>query len=324
MLKYFDMVKDLINYEGKVNEAFMVKSVTKGIASTGNAYFSFVLQDSSGSIDAKMFSNVDDLSPDMFPGGTIVMVEGTVAPFRGHSQIKITDISVVDEKQVDISKYIPDPPVKKEILLDKLTKAIDEIQDDEIKKLTQEVIKDNFDKYTTYPAAVSIHHAYYCGLLYHSLSIYSMAKKVVEEYPFLSKDYLIAGALLHDIGKTVEFSSAISPTYTVEGNLLGHINIGFSIVQKKGIELKINQEKLDVISHIILSHHGKPEFGSSKVPQIIEAYVIHILDDLDSKLNLIENNLQTTEESNFSAKILAFDNISFYKPSKLEKESKDE
>ena len=87
---------------------------------------------------------------------------------------------------------------------------------------------------------------------------------------------------------------------------------------------KISEEKLNVLSHIILSHHGKPEFGSSKVPQIMEAYVIHLLDDLDSKMNLLENTLLTTEENNFSAKILAFDNVSFYKPSKLDKDNKDE
>lgn len=324
MLKYFDMVKDLINYEGNVHEPFMVKSVTKGIASNGNQYFSFTLQDSSGSIDAKMFSNTESLTTDMFPSGTIIMVTGSVAPFRGHSQIKITDLDIVDEKQVDLSKYIPDSPIKKEILIERLNENINEIKDEEIKKLTQSIIKDNFDKYTTYPAAVTIHHAFYSGLLYHSLSICSMAKKVVEEYPFLSKDYLIAGSLLHDIGKIVEFSSAINPSYTVEGNLIGHINIGYSILQKKGIELKISEEKLNVLSHIILSHHGKPEFGSSKVPQIMEAYVIHILDDLDSKMNLLENTLQTTEENNFSAKILAFDNVSFYKPSKLEKDNNDE
>ena len=96
------------------------------------------------------------------------------------------------------------------------------------------------------------------------------------------------------------------------------------MLQNKGKELKTNSEKLNVLSHIILSHHGKPEFGSSKVPQIMEAYVIHVLDDLDSKMNLLEGNLVSTEENNFTAKILAVDNVAFYKPSNLKKEKKDE
>ena len=318
------MIKDLINYEGIVNENFMIRNVVKGIATNGNQYFSFTLQDSSGVIDAKMFSNTESLTTDMFPSGTIVHIEGTVALYRGHSQIKILELNVVDENSVDISKYIPNSPVKREVLIEKLNSYIELIEDNEIKEITSSLIKDNFDKYTTYPAAVTIHHAFFGGLLYHSLSICENAIKLSESYPFLLKDYLIAGSLLHDIGKTLELSSAINPIYTVEGNLIGHINMGYAMLQNKGKELKTNSEKLNVLSHIILSHHGKPEFGSSKVPQIMEAYVIHVLDDLDSKMNLLEGNLVSTEENNFTAKILAVDNVAFYKPSNLKKEKKDE
>ena len=318
------MIKDLINYEGVVNENFMVRNVIKGIASNGNQYFSFTLQDSSGLIDAKMFSNTESLTPDMFPSGSIVHINGTVSPYKGHSQIKIIDIDVVEEQNINFSKYIPDSPVKREKLIEDLHSYINSIEDKEIREITSALINDNFEKYTTYPAASTIHHAFFGGLMYHSLSMCSLALKLLESYPFLSRDYLVAGALLHDIGKIVELSSAINPAYTIEGNLLGHINIGYSMLQNKGKELKTSEEKLNVLSHIILSHHGKPEFGSSKVPQIMEAYVIHVLDNLDSKMNLLENNLTTTEENNFSAKILAFDNIAFYKPTSLKKGKKDE
>ena len=151
------------------------------------------------------------------------------------------------------------------------------------------------------------------GLAFHSLTICSDALKIATNYPQLNKDYLISGSLLHDIGKLVELSGYIATNYTLEGNLLGHLQIGATILNDAAKKVKINEEKLILLSHIIVSHHGKAEYGAIKPPMTLEAYVIHNLDDLDSKMEMLSSTLENVEPGEFSKKIPWMDNISFYK-----------
>ena len=314
------MIKDLLNFEGPVNAIFIIKSCIKGVTSSGSDYYSLTLQDSSGVIDAKIFNDANQYSPSDLVSGAIVKIEGVVGTYRGHAQIKINDLEIIDESKVDLSSLIPTAPIAKADLLKKLDDYISMIKDKELKTLTKTVLDENMDAYSSFPAATAIHHAYYSGLLYHSLSICENAISISKYYSFLNLDYLICGSLLHDIGKIKEFSSPTSANYTTEGNLLGHINIGYAIVNSCGEKLKMTSEKLNNVLHIILSHHGQPEFGSSKVPQTAEAFVIHYLDDLDAKLNIFETQLFSIQEGGFSQKIFALDNISIYKPLKFEEE----
>ncbi len=317
------MIKDIIQaYKengGPVNgQLFMVKSVTKALDSKGSPYLNVLLQDSSGTLEAKKWA-VDDVDLYVIVPGSVIRVEGLYQVFKGHPQLKISDVEGVNENEVDMSRFIPSAPYDLGKLKAKLVEYIGLISDDDLRNLTKAVIDDNYQDYTTYPAAVTVHHAYMGGLMYHSLSICAMAIKASDQYQYLKKDYLIAGSLLHDIGKVKELSGYKAVNYTEEGNLLGHIQIGAMMVYSKGKELHIDEEKLLVLTHMILAHHGKPEFGSAKVPMTAEAFVLHMMDELDSKLELLKNAYQGTEEGEFTQKIPWMDSQIFYKPKDLKK-----
>lgn len=320
------MIKDIIDvYKengGPVNgQLFMVKSVTKALDSKGSPYFTVLLQDSTGTLEARKWS-IDDVDIAVIVPGSIIRVDGLYQVFKGHPQLKINDVEGVSDSEVDMSRFIPTAPYDLGKLKAKLDDYINLIQDEELKTLTETMIKEHYQDYTSYPAAVTVHHAYMGGLLYHSLSICAMAIKTADQYQYLKKDYLIAGSLLHDIGKIKEFSGYKAVNYTNEGNLLGHITIGAMMVYEKGKELHIDEEKLLVLTHMILSHHGKPEFGSAKVPMTSEAFVLHMLDEMDSKLELLKGAYQATEEGEFTQRIPWMDNQVFYKPMDLDENNK--
>ena len=312
------MIKDIISMEGPVDEVYMVKQSTRAVSNNGTPYLSMILQDNSGSIDAKMWQ-IDDTDIEIAAAGHLIRVNGVSGNYKGHPQLKINDIAAVNESQVDISRFIPTAPIAIEDMEKKLSSYIAMIDDKELKTLTETLIKASYEKYTTYPAGVTVHHAYLGGLMYHSLSICGMAIKTQEHYPFLSKDYLIAGSLLHDIGKTRELSGPKISTYTTEGNLLGHITLGASMVYEEGVKEGMDQEKLDVLTHMILAHHGEPEFGSAKTPATAEAYVLHSLDDLDAKMDCLKTAYESTDEGAFTARITWMGNTSFFKPRHFEK-----
>lgn len=312
------MIKDIIEcYRdggGPVNgQMFMVKQVTRALDSKGSPYYTVLLQDSSGTLEARKWS-LDDVDVAVIVPGAIIRVDGLYQVFKGHPQLKINEVEALRDEEVDMSRFIPTAPYDLGKLRAKLDEYLGLISDSELKKLTESLIQDLYDDYVHYPAGVVVHHSYMGGLLFHSLSICALAIKVADQYHYLNRDYLIAGSLLHDIGKTKELSGYKAVNYTAEGNLLGHIYMGAKMVEKKGEELNIDKEKLTVLTHMILAHHGKPEFGSAKVPMTAEAFVLHCLDELDSKLELLRTTYETTEEGEFTQKILWMDNQAFYKP----------
>jgi 3'-5' exoribonuclease yhaM len=308
------MIKDILNYEGPISsQIFMVKQATRALSNNGSAYLSITLQDNSGTLEARKW-NVDNYDMEICVSGKLVSINGMMQNYRGHPQLKINELEGVSESEVDLSRFVPSAPVSLDKLKERLNDFISLIQDRELLALTKELIDENYDKYTTYPAAVTVHHAYRGGLLFHSLSICAMAIKACDQYAVLNRDYLIAGSLLHDLGKTRELSSSTAASYTEEGNLLGHITIGAMMVYEKGKSMKIDEEKLTVLTHMILAHHGKLEFGSPKVPLTAEAFALHMLDEMDSKLELLRTAYETTEEGTYTNKITWLDSLSFFKP----------
>ncbi len=310
------MIKDILGREGNVNEIFMVKQATEAVSNNGNHYLSLTLQDSSGTIDAKKWT-IEAGDVEITTPGSLIRVNGMASVYRGHPQLKINEMDAVDKNSVDMGKYVPVAPIPLDDMIKKLDEYIGMIKDKELHDLTKYILDTYHEEYISYPAAVTVHHAYRSGLLFHSLSICKMAIHVQEQYTYLNRDYLIAGSLLHDIGKTKELSSDSTPTYTSEGNLLGHISIGAMIVYEAGEKMKVSKEKLDVLVHMILAHHGEYEFGSPKLPATAEAYVLHSLDDLDAKLECLRLAYEKTNEGEFTGKIIWMENSSFYKPKKI-------
>ncbi len=194
---------------------------------------------------------------------------------------------------------------------------VDKIKNENIKIILEETVLKNEDFYL-YPAAKAIHHAYIGGLATHSINILKLAEFYADTYD-LNKDILFAGALLHDYGKVRELE-AYGLTYSIEGNLLGHISMCYEEVSNIAINLNINHEKeIIALKHVILSHHGQLAYGSPKEPMTIEAYVLSQLDDVDSKIEVLKKSLSVTQPNKISAPILAFDRRRFMK---LEEEKK--
>ena len=225
-------------------------------------------------------------------------------------------IRVANENEVtDISDFVEKAPVKKEDMVEKITQYIFEMRNPNIQRLTRHLLNKHQNEFLDYPAATKNHHEFVSGLAYHVVSMLDLAKAISNLYPSLDKDLLYAGVILHDLGKVIELSGPISTTYTLEGNLLGHISIMVNEIGKAADELQIDAEEVLILQHIVLSHHGKAEWGSPKPPLVKEAEILHYIDNLDAKMNMMDRALGRTKPGEYTERVFALDNRSFYKPS---------
>ena len=305
------MIKDLTQ-EQRIKDIFLVSSISKGITNKGTPYFSLVLQDSSGKIDAKKWDIVDG-DEAIFKEGELVEVEADVLDYRGKFQLKIISGKNVDTKLIDPTLYVESAPVARKVLQDKLFQYIADIKDADYKRIVDAIVRENFMSLTIYPAASKHHHAYACGLLHHTVSMLDLAKSVGVLYPTLNMDLLYSGVILHDIGKLKELSGPVATRYTLEGKLLGHTSIAHGMVKEIAAKLDIGGEKLVLLEHMVLSHQGKLEFGAPMPPAIFEAEVLSMIDDLDAKINAITRALDSVKEGEFTPRIMALEDRSFYK-----------
>lgn len=311
------MIKDLIRVGEKpipVDGDFLVKSCEKGMSSSSNKeYLTLVLQDKTGVIDAKKWEVLDE-DVDVLVPGDVVRIEGSVLRYKGKAQLKIASASPLPKDAVDRSEYVQSAPVKKNLLVQELKDFVERISDPDVKAVTQSLLKDNWASYASFPAAKSVHQAYDVGLLYHSVSVCKIGCAVASLYPELfDLDYVIAGTLLHDIGKVKEFNGSFGTVYTRVGKLESHIQIGAMMVDAKCKELKVSEEKTELLTHIILSHHGIPEYGSPVVPKTPEAFLVHVADDTDAKCDIMRTALRATKPGEFTGRILPMDNVELYR-----------
>jgi 23S rRNA maturation-related 3'-5' exoribonuclease YhaM len=189
------------------------------------------------------------------------------------------------------------------------------LQDKELQKIVKYLVNKFHDKYVVHPAAVRNHHNFASGLLYHSICMADMAEQVCKLYPKLNRDWVVGGALIHDLGKTIELSGPIATKYTVEGNLVGHISIMVAEIRMAAKELGIEGEKLTLLEHMIASHHSKPEFGSPIPPLTREALALAMIDDFDAKMNIVDKAVENADLESFTEKIFALDGRAYYVPS---------
>lgn len=294
----------------------LVTAVTKGTTDKGLNYLNITFQDKTGNIEAKKW-DVSDADLETVVPGAVVYVEGIVNLYKEKPQVKVTGISrVPDLSEIDLTNFqkvspIPLPEMKK-----KLDMYLNSFKDKDVEKVTKAVIEHFYDKYTTYPAATKIHHEFGSGILHHSLGMADLADAVAKLYPNVDRDLLVAGALLHDIGKTVEYENPLMPIQTVEGKLIGHISIMYAEFRKIVDGLNIQSEVPILLEHMILSHHGKYEFGSPVLPCTREALLLSMIDLLDSKMMILDKAYDATKEGDWTEKLWMLDNMKFYKAKK--------
>jgi 3'-5' exoribonuclease len=307
------MISEFVDQDILENAQFLVASSARVMASNGSPYLNLTLQDASGTIPAKKWELLPG-DEEAFAAGSFVSVSGVVNEYKKSLQIRINNGYPLDSANIDFSRFVPSAPVPLETLEKKLNDYLDSLKDPDIKKLTVYLIDKFKDQYLSYPAAVRNHHAYQHGLLFHSLSMADAAEALCKLYPSLNRDLLVAGTLIHDIGKTMELSGPIATRFTLEGRLLGHISIMAGEVREAAKELKMEGEVPLLMEHLVLSHHGKNEFGSPITPETREALALSMIDDFDAKMNILDKALSTVKPGEWSQRIMTMDDAYFYNP----------
>lgn len=292
----------------------VITEATKGITNNQSAYLNLVFQDSSGKIDAKKWeANEQDFAK--LKVGTILSVLVDPILYRGQMQLKVVDYDEI-KSYVDPRELIIEPPVSTSALEKELHEFINEIKNNNIKTIVEEVLSKYYDAFIFHPAAKSNHHEYASGLMHHEVSMLKLAKEISKLYPSINKDLLYGGIILHDLGKIIELSGPITTEYTTKGKLLGHISIIQTDIIEAAKNHNITSEEVVLLQHMVLSHHGKLEYGSPVLPHILEAEVMYLIDNMDSRITMIDKALSNVEPQAFSNKVMALEGRTFYKHNK--------
>lgn len=265
----------------------------------GNQYLNVVLADRTGQIKGVVWDNVRSISA-AAAAGDFVHVTGSVSEYRGTLQLVIKAMTAVAADTVDPADFLPATNLDVDQLFERLVKLSRTFTTPWLKRLFEAFWNDQtlVAAFKKAPAAKRMHHAYIGGLLVHCLSMAVLADKIAAHYNGLDRDLLMAGAILHDIGKLREFDYATAIDYSDEGRLLSHIVIGLEMLDEKLRQIPdVPREGANLLKHMIVSHHGDPAFGALEPPKTVEAVVLHYIDDLDSKINAVREFMAKEDPS---------------------------
>ncbi len=289
------MIKNIFVTELKegdrFEDLFLIKNVKAGETRAGKPYFVLTVMDKSGEVSGPVWDNVAFLQK-ICVAGEVVRLTGMVQSYRDSLQLRIEDIAQVPQTEIDLGCFYPASPRNIQEMANEVQDIVQSVGNPFLKKLLIHFFKksDWWPNFQEAPAAKGIHHAYIGGLLEHSLSVAKVADFLAKHYAGVDRSLLLAGALLHDIGKLEELKMESGLVeYTVRGRLKGHLVIGSEMVAGAAATIAdFPEELLEQLQHLILSHHGRQEFGSPAVPMTVEAFILSFLDDLDAKMNITE------------------------------------
>ena len=305
----------------KITDFLVVKESVVKQTKTGKNYAYLTLADKEGTIPAKKW----DLTPQdiLFFGelnpGEIIKVRGMVDNYNGENQLVIELIRKANKNdKFDIKDIIKAAPLESEKMYDFIfNEVIGTIADAEYRKICETLYEQNKERIMYWPAGKAIHHDEFGGFLWHIYRMSKNAMVLTELYPELNRSLLLAGVVLHDIGKLYEIESTefgVSPGYTDNGMLLGHLVIGTMIIGETAKKLKMTSEKKLLLEHLVATHHGKPEWGALHKPCVIEAYFLHHIDMLDMYAYVQEHEVSVVEPGSYTDRIYACDNQKLYNP----------
>jgi len=282
-----------------VNAVYLVLHKDVRQKTSGEPYLSLVVGDRSGEIDAKMWDNVAEVA-ETFSRDDFVRVKGEAILYNNRLQLRLHRLTRVADNEVDLADFLPVSKRDPDEMFAEMMAAVRLMKNEWLRRLLEAVLGDAeiAAAYKRAPAAKGIHHAWLGGLVEHVVSLIKLARFASAHYPFIDEDLLLTGVILHDIGKISELKYDRSFSYTSEGQLLGHIQLGLRIVGEKLAGIPDFPPKLrSLVEHMILSHHGQLEFGSPKVPVFAEALLLHHLDNLDSKMETLRAALERERNS---------------------------
>lgn len=282
MTKLF--ISDLQGKE-EIESVFLVKIINVAEGKDGKKYFNIILTDATGDMESRLWSYSADVER-IVTKGSFAKVRGKVNFYQGRKQFIISHIEKISEDKVNMDDFVMKSSVDPEVMYKKLLGVVDNLKDVYIRDLLRNIITDGevARRLKTWQAGKSIHHAYRSGLLEHILSCTELAVTLSKHYR-VNENYVVAGCILHDLCKIYELTDGLNVEYTEEGKLVGHLVKGLEIVDRYAYKIKNFPHYTKMhLKHILLAHHGQYEYGSPKIPQTSEAYLVHLIDLMDSKM----------------------------------------
>jgi 3'-5' exoribonuclease len=297
-----------INPGETIDDIYMVRDPILRSTTRGDLYIAMYLCDKSGQSNGRMWQATEAVYNSL-PKPGFAHIQGRSEVYQNNMQIIINNISVVDAGKVALEDFLArtDKDVKQ--MFKEIKEIVGQVKNRQLKALVGEFLADTelMEKFCNAPGGVKLHHNYLGGLLEHTHNILRVAVAILPFYPDVQTDLVLAGIFLHDIGKTEELSYDMAFSYTDSGQLIGHIAQSLLMINKKADTLAakgtpIDKPILDALGHIILSHHGRYEFGSPKLPATAEAFMVNYIDDLDAKMSQVTAAIDNeTSDSNWTA-----------------------
>jgi 3'-5' exoribonuclease len=302
------------------DDFFMMKSAAVRTGANQKQYIDMMLSDKTGEIAAKKWDASENEIAEIgsYGDNVIIKVRATVNEWQGKKQLKVTRFRQArPDDEFDIQEFIKTAPEKGADMYEEIMSKAASIGDEDLRNVAVTLMERNKEELLYYPAASKNHHAEMGGLLYHMKRMLLLGEKACEVYTSLDRDWVVTGVIIHDMEKINEIKSnhwGISPGYSTEGLLLGHIAQGVKMIDRLAAELGVSEEKAILLEHMILSHHYEPDFGSPKRPMFPEAELLHYLDIFDARIFDMEEALRPVPPGDFSDKVWTLENRRVYKP----------
>lgn len=304
-----------INQNGLYEGFALITKSEKKVTAKGKDYLDLTLSDKDGEISAKYWDYNESVQG-QFPAETLVKVRGTISQYNGADQFRVERIrKATDADDVNMADFVRSASYSGEYMYAQLSECVNGFSDADFKKLVSYMLEQNKEKLLYWPAAYRLHHALRGGLLMHTLSIVRLCEGVCKVYPFVNRDLLLSGAILHDIAKLSEFvvgDTGIASGYSVEGNLIGHLVMGARMVDEAAKALAIPAEKSMLLQHMVLSHHGEPDFGAAVCPLFLEAELLSELDLMDARVYQIHDATAPLQKGAFTNRMWALEDRKMY------------
>ena len=291
-----------------IDDIYMVKDPILRSTTRGDLYIAMFLADRTGQLNGRMWQATEATYMSL-PKPGFVHIQGRSELYQNNLQIVINNVAVVAPEKVNIDDFLPRTKKDVKQMFEEVKKIAGRIQNPQLKAMVGEFLADSelMEKFCNAPAAMKLHHDYIGGLLEHTHNMLRVAVAILPLYPDVQPDLVLAGIVLHDIGKTEELVYDMAFSYTDSGQLIGHISKSLLMINQKADSLRsrgtqIDPAVLDALGHIILSHHGSYEFGSPKLPATAEAFMVYYIDDLDAKINQVQSTIDNeVGDSNWTA-----------------------
>ena len=291
---------------------YIIRNCGIKTSANGSAFLACSLSDNSGSMEAKCWSYSGPVGATSKDEGKPVFVHGKVGEFKGTLQLTLTAVRYAEDgERYDKADLVPVAPIDIQAAGRDIRTMVNSIEDPDYRRICEAMLEKYGRAFSVWPAAKSVHHGFVSGLLMHTYNMMKLSDFLAARYPeVIDRDLLVAGTLLHDFAKTQEYACSqlgLISDFTVKGQLLGHPVMGAQNVAETAKELGVPEEKSLLLQHLILSHHGEPEFGAAVLPLTAEAELLHLVDLIDSRMEIYAETFKNMEEGTFSDRIFALE-----------------